>query len=209
MLNPDGERHHSFSATWSGTGEPASMRNGSGDEFDIVFSPAGEYIRGFDHESPMSPSAHDVPWPGVVDSVPGEFRHCVAEPAFTDEGVPTVTARAWRPAEDDHWRTGAIDFPEGHPDPDGAGWLFRLLCDGTAEAFHDFAEDHCGTRIGLAAVRRVYALRPLGRDTVRALNPAASPASAAREAAAIGYPVDPELPSSPAGPGADTGPGPL
>lgn len=45
------------------------MSNGSGDEFDIVFSPAGAYIRGFDHESPMSPYVDDEPWPGVVDQI--------------------------------------------------------------------------------------------------------------------------------------------
>lgn len=33
------------------------MRNGSGDEYAIVFSAAGAYIRGFDHEAVMSPYA--------------------------------------------------------------------------------------------------------------------------------------------------------
>ncbi|MFE4802065.1 hypothetical protein ACFRFL_45945 [Streptomyces sp. NPDC056708] len=32
--------------------EMASMRNGSGDEYSIVFSAAGAYVRGFDHETP-------------------------------------------------------------------------------------------------------------------------------------------------------------
>ncbi|KUM80987.1 hypothetical protein AQI70_03055 [Streptomyces curacoi] len=55
------------------------MRSGSGDEFDVVFSLAGAYIRGFDHESPMSPNAEDVVWPGVLDSVPGAFHAQIAE----------------------------------------------------------------------------------------------------------------------------------
>jgi len=34
------------------------MRNGSGDAYSIVFGPLGVIIRGFDHESPMSPARH-------------------------------------------------------------------------------------------------------------------------------------------------------
>ncbi|GAA2145486.1 hypothetical protein GCM10009760_34180 [Kitasatospora kazusensis] len=35
VLNPTGERYYSFGSSWSETEEIASMRNGSGDEFDI------------------------------------------------------------------------------------------------------------------------------------------------------------------------------
>ena len=83
----------------------ASMRNGSGDEYSVVFSDAGAYVRGFDHESPMSPYAGDGPWPGVLDEVPEVFRACVEEPAFCDEdGMPVVTACMWRRAGDDRWQ---------------------------------------------------------------------------------------------------------
>lgn len=116
VLNPDGERYYSFSSTWSETEEVASMRNGSGDEFDVVFSPAGTYIRGFDHESAMSPYVDDEPWPGVVDSVPEVFRRYVEEPAFPDGGVPTVTACLWREVGSEHGQAGEFDFPENSTD---------------------------------------------------------------------------------------------
>ncbi|MFG2629924.1 hypothetical protein [Streptomyces sp. NPDC048473] len=193
VLNPDGERYYSFSATWSETEEVASMRNGSGDEFDIVFSPAGAYIRGFDHESPMSPYVNDVPWPGVVDSVPDAFRHCVVEPAFTDDGVPSVTACIWREAGSDRWQAGEIDFPEGRTDPDGAGWLFQLLTDPTPEAFQRFAEDYYETEVDMDAVRHAYALHPLSQEMIRALNSTISLAVVADEASAIGYAVEADL----------------
>ncbi|MEU9057374.1 hypothetical protein AB0D13_00395 [Streptomyces sp. NPDC048430] len=67
------------SSSCSATEEVASMRSGSGDEFDVIFSPAGAYIRGFDHESAMSPYVDDEPWPGVVDSVPEVFRRYVED----------------------------------------------------------------------------------------------------------------------------------
>ncbi|WP_308282422.1 hypothetical protein [Streptomyces lichenis] len=64
------------------------MSNGSGDEYGIVFCPAGVWIRGFDHESLMSPYARDEleVWPGVLEEVPEVFREYVVEPAFSDEG---------------------------------------------------------------------------------------------------------------------------
>ena len=93
VLNPVGERFHSFNSTWSATEELASMRNGSGDEFDIVFPPAGAYVRGFDHESPFSPYHHDdVPrtWPGVADSAARDL------PALRPLNSPSRTRTAPR-----------------------------------------------------------------------------------------------------------------
>lgn len=70
-LSPEeSSRYHSFGVNWGPGEEVASMRNGSGDEFDIVFSAAGAYIRGFAYEAMMSPYGNDGPWPGVLDSFP-------------------------------------------------------------------------------------------------------------------------------------------
>ncbi len=150
----------------------ASMRNGSGDEYSIVFSDAGAYVRGFDHESPMSPYAGDGPWPGVVDEVPEVFGACVEEPAFADEdGMPVVTACVWRRAGDDRWQAGTIEFPEdATEDPDGAAHLFQLLVDRSPEAFQRWAEDYCEIPVDLAAVRHVFSSRPLTEEVVRSLN---------------------------------------
>ncbi|MGV9598596.1 hypothetical protein ACWDR1_18175 [Streptosporangium sandarakinum] len=172
ILSPDWEsRYHSFGACWSPGEEMASMTNGSGDEYSIVFSAAGAYIRGFDHESVMSPYGNDGPWPGVLDSVPEVFRHCVAEPAFCDEdGMPVVTACLWRETGDDRWRVGEIDYPDGASDPDGASYLFARLTDPSPEMFKRFAEDYYEIPVDLEAVRHVYALRPLTQAVVTTLN---------------------------------------
>jgi hypothetical protein len=189
VLNPGGYRYYSFDAEWSETEELFAMRNGSGDEFDIVFSSAGAYIRGFDHESPMSPYADDAVWPGVLDDVPGVFRSCVEEPAFNDGDMPSVTFCLWRETHDDRWRTGGIEFPSGHSGPDGSGWLCGLLLDPSPETFQSFAEDYYEHPVDLDAVRHIYAQRPLTPDVVAGLNPDVSFAAAVREAEVIGYPV--------------------
>ncbi|WP_416969329.1 hypothetical protein [Streptomyces sp. 4F14] len=191
ILSPAwGDRWHSFDTNWSETEEAAMMRNGSGDEYSIVFSPAGAYLRGFAHESPMTPYGNDGPWPGVLDEVPEVFAPYVDEPAFSDEdGMPVVTVCLWRRTGDEGWSAGAIDFPESFDrDPDGATSLFALLTDRGAEAFQEWAQDYYETEVDLAAIRHVLASRPLTEDVVTRLNPEASLSALAKELAGAGYP---------------------
>ncbi|MFF0171236.1 hypothetical protein [Streptomyces prasinus] len=191
ILIPDWEsRYYSFNAGWAEGEEMASMRNGSGDEYSIVFSAAGACVRGFDHESPMSPLGNDgEPWPGVIDEVPELFRACVEEPAFTDhEGVPVVTVCLWQGPTDEQWHHGTIDFPERAVDPDGATSLFHLLVDRSPEAFQRFAEDYYEVSVDLVAVSQVQALQPLDQELVSLLNPEVSLADLAQDISEIGYP---------------------
>ncbi|MGQ4375649.1 hypothetical protein ACN6K9_004998 [Streptomyces sp. SAS_267] len=191
ILNPDGECVHSYSAHWAETGQVASMRNGSGDELDIVFAPVGAYIRGFGHESPLSPYRHEdgpEPWPGVLDSVPEAFRCYVEEPAFTDEdGCPVVTACLWRETGAPSWQTGPITFPADRLDLDGSARLFELLLAPTSEAFQAFAEDCYKVSVDIEALRHVCELRPLGLPQIIALNPSVPVESVVVAAGTIGY----------------------
>ncbi|MFD4671580.1 hypothetical protein ACFWNN_17725 [Lentzea sp. NPDC058450] len=159
VLDPDSDYpYHQYNDAWAPGEEMASMRDGAGNEYDIVFTAAGAFVRGFDHESPMSPYANDdeEPWPGVLDSVPEVFRKCVEEPAFSDEfDMPFLTVCLWREHGDTSWRHGEIDFPEDGDD--GAGWLFALLADGTPEAYRKWAQDYYEEPVDLAVVQRVFA----------------------------------------------------
>ncbi|WP_330273166.1 hypothetical protein OG205_41025 [Lentzea sp. NBC_00516] len=191
VLSPDSDdRYYHYSTTWAPGEELASMRDGAGNEYDIVFTAAGAYVRGFDHESPMSPYAtdDDEPWPGVLDTVPDVFRKCVEEPAFSDEfDMPYLTVCLWREHGDTAWRHGDIAFPDGGDD--GADWLFALLTDGTPEAFQDWAQDYYEMLVDLDAVRHFYAGLPLTADVVTALNPATTLAAVTDHVAATGYPI--------------------
>lgn len=191
ILSPEwADRYYSYDSRWSGAEEMASMRDGAGNEYAIVFSPAGAYACGFAHESLMSPYAAGGPWPGVLDEVPEAFRPYVEEPAFSDgDGTPVVTVCMWRQPQDAAWRAGAIDFPEdGTDDPDGAGYLFALPADGSAEAYRGFAEDYYELPVDLEAVRHVHALRPLTPEVIAALNPDVDLADLAKDIEQIGYP---------------------
>jgi hypothetical protein len=192
ILSPEWEyRYYSFNTRWGQDEELASMRNGSGDEYAVVFAPAGAWVRVCDHESPMSPWGLEPPrpWPGVVDSVPAVFQACVEEPAFALEGVPMVTACLWRQTGDDRWHAGAVEAPAGRDDPDGSGRLLELL-DGSPEVYRRFAEDYYERSVDPVAAREVYALRPLTQELVTTLNNELSLADLAGDVAEIGYPTD-------------------
>lgn len=169
--------HYTFDSTWGPGEEAALMENGSGDDFSVLFTAAGVLIRGFDHESEMSPYGTDNEqvWPGVIDEVPAALRPLLEEPAFRDEGIdaPRVTACLWQETGDTAWRTGsAITFPAGSEDPDGSSFLFRLLTDRSPEAVQAHFEDYYERPVPLDAIRHVLTGRPLTSAIVRALNPA-------------------------------------
>ncbi|SER65598.1 hypothetical protein SAMN05216188_113247 [Lentzea xinjiangensis] len=193
LLDPDSEeRYHLYDAEWAPGEQMASMWDGAGNEYSIVFTAAGAYVRGFDHESSMSPYSTDdgKPWPGVLDSVPEVFQECVKEPAFADEfDTPSVTVCLWREHGDTAWRHGDIAFPDGEPDPDGADWLFALLTDRTPEAFREWAQDYYEKSLALEPVWHVYSGQPLTAEVVTALNPATTLAAVKDLVAEIGYPI--------------------
>ncbi|MFJ9188170.1 hypothetical protein ACIRQO_34530 [Streptomyces anulatus] len=167
---------YSFSTTWGPGTEAALMDNGSGDDFSVLFTPAGVLVRGFDHESEMSPYGTDDEqvWPGVIDEVPATLRPLLDHPAFVDEGLgaPRVTACLWWETGGSAWRTGSgIVFPSGSPDPDGSGHLFRLLTDRSPEAVQAHFEEDYGRPVPLDTVGHVLAGHPLTPEAACGLNP--------------------------------------
>ena len=78
-------RFYSFNSKWSKDEMMASMHDGSGDDYIILFNSHGAIIKGFGHESTMSPFVDEPPkvWRGVLDSVPSEFSDFINESAFS------------------------------------------------------------------------------------------------------------------------------
>ena len=186
VLNDDEDmlNFFSFDARWSETEEAALMRDGSGNEYSIVFSPDGVFAYGFDHESPMSPWVNGQrSWPGLLDGVPEVFHSARDEPAFWDE-VPRATVCFWHTTDDTAWRCGPVEDVAR----DGADWLFEVIADGRPEAYLTFAEDYYEVALDLDAVRHAYALMPLTEYVVTSLNPRRRLTDLAERIAEIGYP---------------------
>ncbi len=179
-------RYYSFNAHWADGEAMASMRNGSGDEYFLLFTPAGAILKGFAHEYPMTPYRTSPPqvWPGILDAVPAVFRSFLTEPAFN---IEATTFCIWREHGDASWRRGPIAFPAGK-DPDGSAYLLAIL-DGDPQTYWVWAADYYEQPVSLAAVRAVYRHQPLTHDLVATLNPAMTLGDLASDAAEIDYPV--------------------
>ncbi|MET3423851.1 hypothetical protein BJ973_003063 [Actinoplanes tereljensis] len=190
ILSPDETvRYYGFNTSWGPGAEIAEMNNGSGDEYHIVFTPAGVFVRGYDHDSAMSPAAHDEElWPGLVDTVPAAFRSQLDEPAFGWGAQFYATVCVWRETGDDRWHTGEIAYPPGD-DPDGAGHLFAVLLDETPASYRSFAENYYELPVDPDVVNSVFAMTPLTDDLVQRLNPARTVEKLTADIEAIGYPA--------------------
>ena len=179
-------RYYSFNSKWSEYEEMASMRNGEGDGWYCVFSSAGVFLKGFDHESEMSPWSREdgQVWPGVLDGIPAVFQPCATEPAFS---MGDTTCCIWRENSESHWHSGNISFPDGD-DPDGSAWMLLIL-DGNPLTYKEWAEEYYERAIDADAIKQIYEGTPLTPALVGALNPEVEFETMRSDAREIGYPV--------------------
>ena len=162
------------------------MRDGSGNEWFCVFGEEGAFLKGFDHESPMSPWAVNPKqiWPGVLDQVPQDFKRFTVEPAFSMENA---TFCIWRSHTDDKWHKGKIEFPSGYDDPDGSADLLSLL-DGEPEQYKSWAESYYERSVPVELVEHIYRHRKLTDEIILGLNPECDVDALSADIAEIGYP---------------------
>jgi hypothetical protein len=177
-------RYYTYNSKWNKDSEVGFMRNGSGDEFRAMFLPYGVIIKGFAHESVMSPYGKNPPtiWPGVVDNAPVEFSGFLKEPAFSP--IDT-TFCIWRRLKDNSWQSGNIEFPDSK-DPDGSEDLLAIL-DGKPETYQAWAEEYYEHPIELDAIKQIYAHQQLNDFLIMELNRNASSRKLCEEAKIIGY----------------------
>jgi hypothetical protein len=178
-------RYYSFNSRWSKGKQMGSMRNGSGDDYFALFNASGCFLKGFDHESPMTPYDREPKevWPGVLDEVPSEFDTALNEPAFSMEDT---TFCIWRRYTDRRWQCGSIEYPDGD-DPDGSEMLLSIL-DGKPKSYKDWAEDYYERSVHLSAVKQVYAHEALTKQLIGRLNPEVTLKELANDIKEIGYP---------------------
>ncbi len=169
-------RTHSFDPAWGEGERMASARNGSGDDYFMVFSDAGVYLQGFDHESKMSPYREDPPkpWPGMFMGLPESMWRYRDEPAF---GPRNCTFCIWRVRDSSGWKGGAIDFPVGPgsklrstydkstDDPDGSRWLLEIF-DSPLPRFLKYSEEMHEVVVPRRLADAVFAQRSIPDDLI-------------------------------------------
>jgi hypothetical protein len=177
------DRYYSFNASWSETESMGSMRNGSGDDWFILFGGFGSAIKGLAHETSI---AGDKAFASEVQrQVPQTFASFLAEAAF---GMDWLSYCYWRAPEDSSWQRVV------HPDPvlslseDGSAEYLALLVE-PATSYEDFAKWYYELDIPAVAIESIYNHSPLSESLVSSLNSEVSLAQAQEAAAEIGYPA--------------------
>ncbi len=160
-------RYHSFDPEWAKEVSMAKIDNGSGDHLFILFSNEGTIVKGFDHESPLSPHAQDeyAVLSGIYDQVPDSLLSLLDDEALEREDV---TFCIWRENNDACWKKGEVNAVKDADD--GSGFLLGTIYQ-TAEEFVKFADNYYELSLPLVIVERVYAGEPITMDMIQMLNP--------------------------------------
>lgn len=185
-------RYYSYHPDWGPAEDLASMRDGEGNEYSIVFLPDGAaYARGFDHESPVSPWGNDRQlWPGLTDGLPERLVKYVREPAFGCDGIPDMTVCLWTETDAaGSWEHGNVPPPGGPGDQSGAETLFRLVSRPEPGQYQAWASSYYGIDIETAAIADIYASRPPDQELVSRINPGRLLSEMLDELRQAGYPV--------------------
>ena len=99
IICPEWEyRYYSYNSKWGENEEMASMRNGCGDDWFMLFDPHGAALKGFAHEYPL---AGDVSFSArIQETVPAVFASFLREPAFS---MDLASFCIWRRRADPTW----------------------------------------------------------------------------------------------------------
>ncbi|HXU76511.1 MAG TPA: hypothetical protein VN794_08075 [Methylomirabilota bacterium] len=184
ILSPDWEyRSYSYNAKWGPGEEMASMRNGCGDDWFLLFDGNGAALKGCAHEYPL---AGDRDFAALIqEMVPPAFSSFLKEPAFSME---RATFCLWRSFSDPAWNVVRPPHRAVSPEDDGSAELIEIF-DGAPATYHTESEAYHERTIPLEAVQAIYRHEPLKEQLVASLNADCLLADLVGEALEIGYPA--------------------
>ena len=168
ILSPDWEyRYYSFNAAWSPSEQMASMRDGCGDEWWLVFHTAGwAALKGRAHESKAWSKERDKLSAALQAVMPPAMAEFAREPAFRWDS--TGFAYFYLPSQQQWCR--ANDLTAFSALDAGEDDLLRHFC-GSPSDYASFAEDYYESAVPVEAVAEVFRHGPITDRLVSALNP--------------------------------------
>ncbi|APO47123.1 hypothetical protein BS614_25755 [Paenibacillus xylanexedens] len=173
-----------------------SINNGAGDHLHVLFTNSGTLIKGFDHESPLSPHAREDGeiYPGMYDEVPEALMAVLRDHEETLD-MEDVTFCLWQEGNDLSWKVGnwiqlAMTEEDEVDARGGAEFLLGYLEKNT-EDYVDWAKGYYDLPdLPLEAVTDVYAEKPVTASLIKQLCPERDVAAALDELQQRGYAVE-------------------
>lgn len=117
-------RCYHFYPEWSDGVAIATYENGGGDDLVIIFKDNNVLIKGFDHESEVSPYAQEEYkiWPGMYQGAPKYLIDILDEGPFEKDHV---TFCYWLLNNEIQWEQGPVVYNDG--EDDGSSWLLSAI----------------------------------------------------------------------------------
>jgi hypothetical protein len=167
ILSPEWDsRYYSFNSRWSPEEQMASMRNGSGNEWWIVFHKTGwAALKGLNHETAWAKGRKNIST-SLSEAFPTALNDFATEPAFRWDETNFAyfclsDSLGWRRANDLIDQSTLYETGEE-----------ELLCHlvGDAQDYANFAEDYYEKPVPVEIVSAIFALQPVTSNLVAALN---------------------------------------
>ncbi len=176
IMNPDPDdcmvRVYHYDKDWVTGGHFLKIDDSGGDHYHVLFSPGGCIVKGFDHESDLSPYNYDEndPMPDVLaghdfyDGAPAELLCLLDDPALEKE---LATFCAWQAAGDDRWHCAPSEIPDDWSD----GIETFLFYAQDLEEYRHWFEEYYERKVDLKTIRDIADGKPVTAELARALNP--------------------------------------
>ncbi len=159
-------RVYAFDADWATGQSMGKVDDGSGNRVYALFTPAGTVLKGFDHESEVSPAARDDDsvWPDMYAGMPTPLWEALYDPALEPSDV---TFCLWRGPEDTHWCQGFTLSPDTDDGSEGLlGYFFE-----TPEEYTEWAEAYYERPIDAGAIALLASGAAITPELISRLNP--------------------------------------
>jgi hypothetical protein len=180
----------SFYKDYSDGVDMVKIDNGAGDHIYFLFSKDGTVIKGFDHESILSPyaNAEEEIAKGIYDLVPRELLRLLDESIERDD----VTFCVWRSLNNSLWRKGDVVVPKGYKN-NGDGEVFLLgYIFKNADIWLDWAKSYYeeqSENIQVDSVVKIYKRESITSSLIEKINPKRDVECVFKELKEIGYTI--------------------
>ncbi|OMF06708.1 hypothetical protein MHI48_22605 [Paenibacillus sp. FSL H7-0942] len=173
-----------------------SINNGAGDHLHVLFTNSGTLIKGFDHESPLSPHAREDGeiYPGMYDEVPEALMAVLRSHEETLD-MEDVTFCLWQEGNDLQWKVGnwiqLAMTEEDKADARGGAEFLLGYIEKNSEDYVDWAKGYYDLLdLSLKAVAEIYDEKPVTASLIKQLCPERDVAAALNELQQRGYAVE-------------------
>ena len=160
--------------------------NGAGDNMYIIFSQEGVIIKGFDHESILSPYDNEKGEiaKGIYDLVPDELIEVLQDESIE---MNDVTFCIWRRNTDSNWKKGKVDVPETYEEgDDGEGFLLGYIYEDPA-SWLEWAKYYYSREIPIDYIKNIYEHRNITKEVLQKINPERDAESVMKELKEIDF----------------------